>query len=142
MLPDRRGEVAQVTRIAKGLSLSRCRRRRDLRLSMRDGSSDLGGPLCATSASVGALVLVAGLTALLATTGAKAEGPSDLVPVRAITPKTTEMSPDIELSGQIQARIQTNIAFRISGKVIERRVETGDHVTKDQVLAVLDERRK
>ena len=137
MLPDPRAEVAQVTRIAKGLSLSRCRRRRGSRLPVRGGSG-LGEPIAATLARSGALLLFAGLTALLATNVAKAEEPSNLVPIRAITPKTTETTPDISLSGQIQARIQTNIAFRISGKVIERRVDTGDHVTKDQVLAVLD----
>ncbi len=67
-----------------------------------------------------------------------AEGTTDLVPVRAITPHQTQTSPDIALSGQIQARVQSNISFRLNGKVVERRVDTGDHVTKGQVLAVLD----
>ncbi|WP_145137797.1 efflux RND transporter periplasmic adaptor subunit [Pseudomonas duriflava] len=42
------------------------------------------------------------------------------------------------LSGDIQARVQTAQAFRISGKISERLVDVGDHVTRNQVLARLD----
>ena len=83
-------------------------------------------------------MLVVACPLSLLPTAAGAEDASDLVPVHTVVPKTTETSPDISLSGQIQARVQSDISFRVSGKVIERRVDTGDHVTKDQVLAVLD----
>ena len=54
--------------------------------------------------------------------------------------RISQFSREIQLTGEIQARIQTNIAFRITGKIISRAVEVGDHVTADQVLATLDPR--
>lgn len=83
------------------------------------------------------LALLVGIMAAMPT-AVRAEGTTDLIPVRTITPRVIETSPDIALSGQIQARVQSNISFRLNGKVVERRVDTGDHVTKGQVLAVLD----
>ena len=61
-----------------------------------------------------------------------------LVPVHAMTPKLVSYTPDVVLSGEIQARVQSNVAFRLTGKVMERRVEVGQHVDADTVLAVLD----
>ncbi|GGM08489.1 resistance-nodulation-cell division (RND) efflux membrane fusion protein [Pseudomonas asuensis] len=42
------------------------------------------------------------------------------------------------LTGDVQARIQTTLSFRISGKINERLVDVGDHVKQGQVLARLD----
>ncbi len=36
------------------------------------------------------------------------------------------------------AQVQNDLSFRLSGKIIERNVDVGDHVTADQVLARLD----
>ncbi len=44
----------------------------------------------------------------------------------------------VTLSGQIQAQIQANLAFRIGGRLIERRVNIGDHVTPGQVVARIE----
>ena len=144
MLPDLRAEVALVKRIAKGRSPIRSRQWRNPRRPTQNGSSGQtnqrasSGSIALPWARYGALLLFAGLSALLPPRGARADGTSDLVPIHAIMPRMTETSPDIALSGQIQARVQSNISFRLNGKVIERRVDTGDHVTKGQVLAVLD----
>jgi multidrug efflux system membrane fusion protein len=40
--------------------------------------------------------------------------------------------------GIVQPRVQVDLGFRIGGKVIERRVDIGDHVAAGQVLARLD----
>lgn len=40
--------------------------------------------------------------------------------------------------GEVHARYEPELAFRIGGKVAERMVEAGDRVTKDQPLAKLD----
>lgn len=40
--------------------------------------------------------------------------------------------------GEVRARYETELAFRIGGKVAERLVDVGTAVKKDQVLAVLD----
>ncbi len=42
------------------------------------------------------------------------------------------------MTGAIAARIQSNISFRVNGKVTARRVEVGQHVSLDEVLATLD----
>ncbi len=64
----------------------------------------------------------------------------ELVRVRTVTAEMSQFSREICLTGEIQARIQTNIAFRITGKITSRAVEVGDHVTADQILATLDPR--
>ena len=47
-------------------------------------------------------------------------------------------APTTCLTGEVKARIQTNLSFRVSGRIIERSVEVGDHVTPDKVLARID----
>jgi RND family efflux transporter MFP subunit len=42
------------------------------------------------------------------------------------------------LSGEIRARHEIDLGFRVSGKIIERRVEAGSQVKKGQILARLD----
>ncbi len=67
----------------------------------------------------------------------EAEDPS-LVLVRVVKATKEPVTSDVVLTGDIQAQAQTNVAFRTNGKVAERRVEVGDHVGADQVLAVLE----
>ena len=43
-----------------------------------------------------------------------------------------------EYSGEVKPRHETALAFRVGGKLVERRVELGDRVTAGQVLARLD----
>lgn len=82
------------------------------------------------------LVLVA--SALIHNRGVAAEPVGGLVRVRAVLPKPQDVVADLGLTGTIKARYQSNVAFRIGGRVTERRVEVGQHVTADQVLATLD----
>lgn len=42
------------------------------------------------------------------------------------------------LVGEVKSRYETNLGFRINGKIIERKVEVGSTVKKGQVLARLD----
>ena len=51
---------------------------------------------------------------------------------------TREFAPPIQLSGDIQARVETQLSFRVGGKIIERKVDVGDHIQARQVLARLD----
>lgn len=41
-------------------------------------------------------------------------------------------------SGDIHARYEVDLAFRVNGKVISRKVDVGDYVKPGQVLAELD----
>jgi membrane fusion protein, multidrug efflux system len=44
----------------------------------------------------------------------------------------------MSFAGEVRARYETTLAFRVSGKMIHRPVEVGDHVHKGQRLARLD----
>lgn len=41
-------------------------------------------------------------------------------------------------SGEVRPRVETTLGFQVGGKIIERRVNVGDHVSAGQVLARLD----
>jgi membrane fusion protein, multidrug efflux system len=59
-------------------------------------------------------------------------------PVRAITVEHRVLSEQIVLTGQIRAQEERNLAFRIDGKLIERRVTIGDRVAAGEVVARID----
>jgi RND family efflux transporter MFP subunit len=44
----------------------------------------------------------------------------------------------LTLTGEVQARFSANLSFRVTGRVIARMVEVGDHANAGDVLAVLD----
>jgi RND family efflux transporter MFP subunit len=52
--------------------------------------------------------------------------------------KTAEFAAAVALTGDIQARVQTQLSFRVGGKIIQRMVDVGDRITAKQVLAKLD----
>jgi len=52
--------------------------------------------------------------------------------------KTAEFAAAVTLTGDIQARVQTQLSFRVGGKIIQRSVDVGDRITAKQVLARLD----
>lgn len=77
-----------------------------------------------------AAALIAALTGLGA-----ADAPK---PVRVQTVALVESRPAFTVSGTLQARTQTDLAFRVGGKVIARPVEVGNVVRAGTVLAQLD----
>jgi RND family efflux transporter MFP subunit len=70
------------------------------------------------------------------------DGPSQapLARIDVVTAKVVDFAPRVTLTGTIQAQVQNDLSFRLSGRIIERNVDVGDHVTADQVLARLDPR--
>jgi membrane fusion protein, multidrug efflux system len=63
---------------------------------------------------------------------------AQLTRVKAVTAEIVDYAPSIILTGVIAARTQTDLSFRVSGKISERLVNVGDHVAKGQLLARLD----
>ena len=59
-------------------------------------------------------------------------------PVRAITIERGAQGETVSLTGQIRAKDQTNLAFRLDGRMIERHVNVGDMVAPGEVVARLD----
>jgi membrane fusion protein, multidrug efflux system len=52
--------------------------------------------------------------------------------------KTADFAAAVSLTGDIQARVQTQLSFRVGGKIIQRSVDVGARVSAQQVLARLD----
>jgi membrane fusion protein, multidrug efflux system len=59
-------------------------------------------------------------------------------PVRTVAVEHRAVGEIVSFTGQIRARDQFNIAFRLDGRVIERRANLGDVVAAGQVVARLD----
>lgn len=64
------------------------------------------------------------------------ENPPTVVQVEAAA--IADYAPNIRLTGEIRARVESDLSFRVAGRITERLVNVGDHVTADQVLARLD----
>ena len=59
-------------------------------------------------------------------------------PVRAVVVEYRADGETVSFTGQIRARDQFNVAFRLDGRVIERHADLGDVVAFGQILARLD----
>ena len=59
-------------------------------------------------------------------------------PVRTTTVERSAQGETLSLTGQVRAKDQTDLAFRLDGRMIERPVRVGDVITAGQVVARLD----
>ncbi len=77
-------------------------------------------------------------TLLLSACG-KHEAPAPVIrPVLTTVIRYGNTGEPVTLSGQIEAQNQTNLAFRIGGRLIERRVSLGDTVANGQLIARIE----
>lgn len=63
-------------------------------------------------------------------------------PIRPVRVMTVEKQPGgqaVSFTGQIQARDEVNLSFRVGGRMIERSVNVGDRVAAGQAVARLEE---
>lgn len=85
------------------------------------------------------LVVLLASTAGLASRPSAAQAPA--LPPRAVEAaeavRSTE-APQVALTGELAARVQSDLGFRIQGRISERMVEVGDQVSAGQVLARLE----
>jgi membrane fusion protein, multidrug efflux system len=58
--------------------------------------------------------------------------------VGSVVVAKVDYGPTTCLTGEVKPRVQTNLSFRVSGRIIERTAEVGDHVTPDTILARID----
>ena len=84
---------------------------------------------------VGSLTLLA--AALVACRSEQAP-PAEARPVGVVTVAAGQFSDDVQLSGEVQAKKDVGLAFRIGGRVLERPVNVGDRVKAGQVIARLE----
>lgn len=83
------------------------------------------------------LVLPLACLLLLTACGQEAAAPAAPRPALVIQPQPTGASAD-SYPGEVRARFEPELAFRIGGKVSKRLVEEGQRVKADQPLAELD----
>jgi len=62
----------------------------------------------------------------------------EIRPVRYTTASSSDAAASQQFSGEVRARQESRLAFRVAGKVVEKRVNSGERVRRGQVLAVLD----
>jgi multidrug efflux pump subunit AcrA (membrane-fusion protein) len=68
----------------------------------------------------------------------KEESPPVVRPVRSIVVEKQEVGDPIVVTGLLRARDEVNLAFRVTGRLIERKVGVGDMVQAGQTVALLD----
>jgi membrane fusion protein, multidrug efflux system len=81
----------------------------------------------ATSVALAALVLIS-----------HAATARPLYRVEAVRAEASDYGVSYRVTGAIAARVESHIAFRAGGRIASRRVDVGDHVKADEVLAELD----
>ena len=64
--------------------------------------------------------------------------PEPVRPVRVTTVESREGGETVSLTGQVEAREEVNLSFRVGGRMIERSVNVGDRVRAGQVVARLE----
>lgn len=78
------------------------------------------------------------LAGLLAGCGQEKAAEPDTPRVQVLNVQPVAYNASVQLTGDIRARVQTELSFRVSGKIVQRGVDVGDHIKAQQVLARLD----
>jgi membrane fusion protein, multidrug efflux system len=84
------------------------------------------------------IVLVIAVTLPVVACGKEEPKKVEVRPVRVTSVRHTPSGETISLTGQIQARDQVNLAFRIGGRLQERNVGVGDSVIPGQIVAKIE----
>lgn len=81
----------------------------------------------------------AALAALLLSGCARKEpAPEPIRAVKVMTVSPSGMQSTYEFSGEVRARVESRLGFRVAGKITQRAAEVGQHVKAGTVLAQLD----
>ncbi|MBB5703202.1 RND family efflux transporter MFP subunit [Ochrobactrum daejeonense] len=85
-------------------------------------------------------VVVLGAVVALGACGKKDEQQAEAETVRSVLYTVVEPKPVTQtgFAGTIEPRYSTDLAFRVLGRVVDRPVQVGDLVGKDQMVAMLD----
>ena len=83
---------------------------------------------------------IAGLASVVLLTACSkpAEKTEDIRPVRVIQANLEGSNISSEYSGEVRARVESKLGFRVPGKIIARKVDVGTIVKRGQVLMQLD----
>lgn len=78
------------------------------------------------------------MAATLSACSKPAEKTEDIRPVRAIVLSSSDVDVNAEFSGEVRARVESRLGFRVAGKIVSRKVDVGALVKRGQVLMQLD----
>lgn len=78
------------------------------------------------------------MLSLLAACSKPAEKAEDIRPVRAIQLSSENVDVVAEFPGEVRARVESRLGFRVGGKIVARKVDVGSIVKRGQVLMQLD----
>lgn len=78
------------------------------------------------------------MAALLAACSKPVEKTEDIRPVRALVLTSSSVGVNAEFAGEVRARVESRLGFRVGGKITARKVDPGTVVKKGQVLMQLD----
>lgn len=76
--------------------------------------------------------------AVLAACSKPAPKTEDVRPVRAVVLAAGDVASGAEFAGEVRARIESRLGFRVGGKIVQRNVDVGALVKRGQVLMQLD----
>jgi membrane fusion protein, multidrug efflux system len=85
-------------------------------------------------AVIGALLSLS----LLAACSKPAPAPEPVRSVKVITAGASGLQGGYEYSGEVRARVESRLGFRVAGKIVKRQAEVGQRVKAGQMLAQLD----
>jgi multidrug efflux system membrane fusion protein len=84
------------------------------------------------------LMGAAAFALLLAGCSDPAPKAEDIRPVRAIVLSANDIAINAEFPGEVRARVESRLGFRVAGKITVRKVDAGTVVKRGQVLMQLD----
>ncbi|BEU97022.1 efflux RND transporter periplasmic adaptor subunit [Acidovorax sp. DW039] len=79
-----------------------------------------------------------GVAALLVACSRPEPAPEPVRSVKLMTVGVSPLEAQVEYAGEVRARIESRLGFRVAGKIIKRQAELGQRVKAGDVLAQLD----
>lgn len=96
------------------------------------------GAISRSSARLFGVLALCGAAILLTACSKPVERVEDVRPVRAIRASAEQAQAMAEFSGEVRARVESRLGFRVPGKIVARKVDVGSVVRRGQVLMQLD----
>lgn len=87
-----------------------------------------------------AVLGVVALSALLSACSRPEPAPEPVRAVKVVTVGVDNYRAGHEFAGEVRARVESRLGFRVGGKIVQRQAELGQRVKPGQVLAQLDPR--
>lgn len=81
---------------------------------------------------------IASAVVLVAACSKPVEKSEDVRPVRAISLAAASVDTVAEFPGDVRARVESRLGFRVAGKIVDRKVDVGSQVKRGQLLMQLD----